>query len=399
MHGGSVRARPALALPPVDDAQARHLDRPVRHLRLRRLRPLHHLVPGRRSTSPRRPPRSARRPAGGDRCRRSTSCSPRRRRFARPGAEHLDADRRLRAQPRASRRRRSCSARASRPTRSTSSATARSRSRPTCPSAARSRSRRCTTATCSAGRGWSRRYRWRCSTRARSAASHAIAFDGACLRGKCERGPALGYDLLQALRRRSWSSACRRRGSGCSTSTARSASLSAREAGRWCRRPSGSRDRRQETARHVDARARARATRRSSRSRPGQFAMLYAFGVGEVPISISGDLGRRDSCTPSAPSAPSRAALCDAPPRRRARRARPVRHGVAGRRRPRAPTWWSSPAGIGLAPLRPVVARAARAPRALRRASSLLYGGRTPGRAALPRRARALARARRSTSR
>ena len=36
-----------VALPPVDDPQARHLVRPVRHLRLRRLRPLHHLVPGR----------------------------------------------------------------------------------------------------------------------------------------------------------------------------------------------------------------------------------------------------------------------------------------------------------------------------------------------------------------
>ena len=36
------------------------LVRPVRHLGLRRLRALHHLVPGRRSTSPRRRPRSAR---------------------------------------------------------------------------------------------------------------------------------------------------------------------------------------------------------------------------------------------------------------------------------------------------------------------------------------------------
>ena len=36
----------ALALPPVDDPQARDLDRPVRHLGLRRLRALHHLVPG-----------------------------------------------------------------------------------------------------------------------------------------------------------------------------------------------------------------------------------------------------------------------------------------------------------------------------------------------------------------
>ena len=37
----------ALALPAVDDPQALDLDRPVRHLRLRRLRTVHHLVPGR----------------------------------------------------------------------------------------------------------------------------------------------------------------------------------------------------------------------------------------------------------------------------------------------------------------------------------------------------------------
>ena len=44
------RRDPAVAespLPPVAHPQARHLARPVRQLRLRRLRPLHHLVPGR----------------------------------------------------------------------------------------------------------------------------------------------------------------------------------------------------------------------------------------------------------------------------------------------------------------------------------------------------------------
>jgi CRP-like cAMP-binding protein len=30
-------------------------------------------------------------------------------------------------------------------------------------------------------------------------ATHAISFDGACLRGKCEADPALGYDLLKLL--------------------------------------------------------------------------------------------------------------------------------------------------------------------------------------------------------
>ena len=34
------------------------------------------------------------------------------------------------------------------------------------------------------------------STRARSATVHAVEFDGRCLRGKCEAGPRLGYDLL-----------------------------------------------------------------------------------------------------------------------------------------------------------------------------------------------------------
>ena len=42
--GAGVRPLP---VPAVDDAQAGHLDRPVRHLGLRRLRPVHHLVPGR----------------------------------------------------------------------------------------------------------------------------------------------------------------------------------------------------------------------------------------------------------------------------------------------------------------------------------------------------------------
>ena len=46
IHGGSVRNSAPSPLPAVDDSQARHLDRPVRYLGLRRLRALHHLVPG-----------------------------------------------------------------------------------------------------------------------------------------------------------------------------------------------------------------------------------------------------------------------------------------------------------------------------------------------------------------
>ena len=47
--------------------------------------------------------------------------------------------------------------------------------------------------------GWSwllAPYRTHIDVRA-TAATHAIAFDGACLRGKCDADPALGYDLMR----------------------------------------------------------------------------------------------------------------------------------------------------------------------------------------------------------
>ena len=46
------------------------------------------------------------------------------------------------------------------------------------------------------------------------------------------------------------------------------------------------------------------APERATPFTPGQFNMLYAFGVGEIPISISGDSPMRQSGSPirSAPS-------------------------------------------------------------------------------------------------
>jgi len=41
-------------------------------------------------------------------------------------------------------------------------------------------------------------YRWTFDARATEGTS-AIAFDGACLRGKCETDPTLGYALLQRV--------------------------------------------------------------------------------------------------------------------------------------------------------------------------------------------------------
>ena len=205
----------------------------------------------------------------------------------------------------------------------------------------------------------------------------SIAFDGACLRGKCERRPR--------ARLRPAASCCRdgvRRAPpghprcGCSTSTASVPR---------CRvelpdRRSGSPTRRQETARHVDARLEPADATALARFAPGQFAMLYAFGAGEVPISVSAHpAATARSCTRSAPSARSTAALCAAQPGDVARRARPVRDAAGRWRRPRAATWWSSPAGIGLAPLRPVVHELLAAPRALRRrVASSTAGARPP---------------------
>lgn len=111
--------------------------------------------------------------------------------------------------------------------------------------------------------------------------------------------------------------------------------------------------------------------------RPGQFTMMYAFGVGEVPISISsmpdGDVIVQ---TLRAVGAVTQA-LCDAQP-----------GTIIGLRGPFG-TDWGLPCpeggdvlvvagGIGLAPLRPVVEHLL-ADRDRYRSARLLIGARTPG--------------------
>lgn len=110
---------------------------------------------------------------------------------------------------------------------------------------------------------------------------------------------------------------------------------------------------------------------------PGQFAMLYTFGVGEVPISISGDPARPDVVvhTVRAVGAVTRA-LCGLRP-----------GAVVGVRGPFGRPWPVSEAegsdivlvagGLGLAPLRPVVHHIL-AQRERYGRVSLLYGARSP---------------------
>ena len=125
--------------------------------------------------------------------------------------------------------------------------------------------------------------------------------------------------------------------------------------------------------RHLDARARRRSRRSRSRSRPASSRCSRPCGAGEVPISISGDPGRAGarSCTRSARSGWRREAICAAEP-----------GDVLSVRGPFGRPWPVDAAegadvvvvagGIGLAPLRPAISAAARAPRALRPADAAL---------------------------
>ena len=110
---------------------------------------------------------------------------------------------------------------------------------------------------------------------------------------------------------------------------------------------------------------------------PGQFMMVYPFGVGEVPISVSGHPNEPGPVVLTVRSVGTvSAAICAADP-----------GSVLGLRGPFGNSWPIDAAesgdvvviagGIGLAPLRPVVLRAL-AHRRRYRSVSVLYGARTP---------------------
>lgn len=110
-------------------------------------------------------------------------------------------------------------------------------------------------------------------------------------------------------------------------------------------------------------------------ARPGQFTMLYAFGIGEVPISVSGDVHGRLVHTVRAVGAVSQA-ICESRP-----------GSFLGVRGPFGNSWPVEEArgadvvvvagGIGLAPLRPPVYEVLR-DRDAYGDVVLLYGSRTP---------------------
>jgi anaerobic sulfite reductase subunit B len=104
---------------------------------------------------------------------------------------------------------------------------------------------------------------------------------------------------------------------------------------------------------------------------PGQFTMIYAFGVGEIPVSISGGSDGQIQQTVRVVGAVSRA-ICAAPI-----------GATLGLRGPFGRGWPTIPphgdvlvmaGGIGLAPLRPVILAGLRQPKRL----TVLVGARTP---------------------
>lgn len=113
----------------------------------------------------------------------------------------------------------------------------------------------------------------------------------------------------------------------------------------------------------------------STRAAPGQFTMLYAFGVGEVPISVSAERDGVLVHTVRAVGAVTEA-ICAAP-----------EGSVLGIRGPLGNSWPVEAAaggdaivvagGIGMAPLRPVVEHLAGRRGDFGRVA-LLYGARTP---------------------
>jgi anaerobic sulfite reductase subunit B len=110
--------------------------------------------------------------------------------------------------------------------------------------------------------------------------------------------------------------------------------------------------------------------------RPGQFTMLYAFGVGEVPISISGGPGGPGLIQTIRSVGAVTRALCEAD-----------QGQVIGVRGPFGTDWGIADAagrdvvlvagGIGLAPLRPALLAALAARERYRRVT-VLIGARTP---------------------
>ena len=356
------RAR-EVALPAMDDAQAGALDRPVRHLRLRRLRALHHLVPGRHRHhgggrgDPRRDPAEGDH-AGGVAWRRLNACSWRASVLRRPRARAAAG----------------CWPAAPATSASTPASILFREGEPANEFfLIRQGTVALETARAGHARRWSSRplgegeivgaswlvppYRWSYDAR-------AVDLDP---RHRHRRRPAcatnarpithLGYEmmkrflpvLVQRLQATRHADARRLR-------AAADMSAGAARSIRCCRDLCAGRARAARDCRCRDARSGAGRRAPCRRFAPGQFNMLYAFGVGEVADQHQRRSGRYEpaSCTRCARSARSAAAIAQLEP-----------GDVLGLRGPFGSAWPVArrrgrdvvivAGGLGLAPLRPAI--------------------------------------------
>ena len=169
------------------------------------------------------------------------------------------------------------------------------------------------------------------STPARSNSTRAVAFDGKCLRERLRRGSRSGIrgdEAISAGRVPTGCDATRLQlmdvyGHGTQTESKPHEILTPRARWRPTLVPLSARVTSERPT--TPLRSRRAGQRRSPlTSLPGQFNMLYAFGVGEVPISISGDPEVPDDADSHDPCGRSRS-------RTRMRRLKAGRHvGVRG---------------------------------------------------------------------
>ncbi len=181
----------------------------------------------------------------------------------------------------------------------------------------------------SAGRGSSSRTAGT-STLARSRTRGVVAFDGACLRGKCDDDHALGYELMRRFAQVMIDRLQHTRTLPPGRVWRRLRQLRPPPRGAMTPVPYRVVSRTQETADTWTLQLEPLGA--PIVPAPGQFDMLYAFGVGEVPISTSGAPEPGGELVAHDPRRrPGHAGALRGRARRRDRRARPVRHDLAAR--------------------------------------------------------------------
>ena len=132
-------------------------------------------------------------------------------------------------------------------------------------------------------------YRWGYDARALEL-TRAIALDARCLRDKCEADHRPRLRPAEALPAGAGAAAAGHPFPDAGRLWTRSLNRCRAGGGRrWCRASCGCGSARANCPAHVTLELESADGAPLPRYRPGQFTMMYVFGVGEIPVSISGD--------------------------------------------------------------------------------------------------------------